>query len=160
MNKTYLLLGSNLDNPKKQLSTAIKFIKKDIGIISRQSAFYETAAWGNTKQPNFLNQVIIVTTFFTAAQTINTILNIEKKMGRIRTKKNAPRLIDIDILFFNKDIIETPTLTVPHPLLQNRNFVLTPLNELSPNFKHPILQKTIHHLLRICTDKLPVTKIT
>ena len=160
MNKTYLLLGSNLDNPKKQLSAAIKFIKKDIGTVSRYSSLYETAAWGNTNQPNFLNQVIIVETLLTATQTIETILNIEKKMGRIRTKKNAPRLIDIDILFFNKQIIETPTLTVPHPLLQNRNFVLNPLNELSPNLKHPVLKKTIHQLLRICTDTLEVTKIT
>ena len=87
------------------------------------------------------------------------ILAIEKKMGRIRTLKNAPRIIDIDILFFNKEIIAQPNLVIPHPQIQNRRFVLIPLNELSANFIHPVLQKTIHQLLRVCPDKLAVKKI-
>jgi 2-amino-4-hydroxy-6-hydroxymethyldihydropteridine diphosphokinase len=159
MNKIYLLLGSNMGNSPKQLLKAIKNIEQQIGKVSRQSNLYSTAAWGNTNQPDFLNQVIIATTKFTAAQTMETILNIEKEMGRIRTKKNAPRIIDIDILFFNKEIINTQNLTVPHPQLQNRNFVLVPLNQLSPNLKHPVLNKTIHQLLRVCPDKLTVHKI-
>lgn len=159
MNKSYLLLGSNLNNPKKQLATAIKLIESSIGKVQRVSAIYETAAWGNTNQPNFLNQVIIVHTSLNADHLLQKNLSIEKKMGRVRTVKNAPRSIDIDILFFNKEVIKTNDLIVPHPLLQQRKFVLTPLNELSPNLKHPILQKTIHHLLRICKDDLAVTKI-
>jgi len=95
----------------------------------------------------------------TPEQTMQTILSIEEKMGRIRTKKNAPRIIDIDILFFNKHIIQTKNLVVPHPQLQNRNFVLIPLNELSPNLKHPVFNKTIHQLLRISPDTLTVNKI-
>jgi 2-amino-4-hydroxy-6-hydroxymethyldihydropteridine diphosphokinase len=79
-------------------------------------------------------------------------------MGRIRTVQNAPRIIDIDILFFNKEIINTPILKVPHPQITNRKFVLIPLNELSPNFKHPVLQQNIHQLLSICTDSLNVLK--
>jgi len=126
--------------------------------MQRKSAIYQTAAWGNTDQPDFLNQVIIVQTKLTAWQTMQSILQIEKEMGRLRTVKNAPRIIDIDILFFNKEIIHTVELTVPHPQLQNRRFVLVPLNELSPNFKHPALKKNIHQLFIHCTDKLNVKK--
>lgn len=159
MNKVYILLGSNLQHPKKQLQLAQKNIATQIGHISRQSCLYQTAAWGNTHQPDFLNQVIIVNTVLTPDQTMHTILSIEKKMGRIRTKKNAPRIIDIDILFFNKQSIHSAILDVPHPQIQNRRFVLIPLNELSPNLIHPVLHKTIHQLLRICPDELTVHKI-
>ena len=110
------------------------------------------------KQPDFLNQVVIVDTELTALQTMQNILGIEKKMGRVRTVKNAPRIIDIDILFFNKEIIAQAKLTVPHPQIQNRRFVLVPLNQLSPNLKHPLLKQTIHQLLLHCPDKLNVKK--
>jgi 2-amino-4-hydroxy-6-hydroxymethyldihydropteridine diphosphokinase len=158
MNKIYLLLGSNIGNSKKQLSIAIKFIRSEIGKTVRKSAIYQTAAWGNRDQPDFLNQVIIAETKLDAAEAIQIILSIEKKMGRIRTTKNAPRIIDIDILFFNKDVIDTSILTVPHPQIQNRRFVLIPLNELSPNFIHPVLQKSLHTLLLNCKDELNVKK--
>lgn len=158
MNQLYLLLGSNQQQPQKQLLLAQKFITKKLGGIQRKSAVYSTAAWGNTNQPDFLNQVIIVQTKLTAEQTMQTILLIEKEMGRIRTKKNAPRIIDIDILFFNKEIIHSTNLEVPHPQLQNRNFVLVPLNQLSPNLKHPVLKKTIHRLLKNSPDTLTVKK--
>jgi 2-amino-4-hydroxy-6-hydroxymethyldihydropteridine diphosphokinase len=159
MNKTYLLLGSNMGNSRQQLSIAIKNIEKEIGKISRQSKLYVTAAWGNTNQPDFLNQVLVAETSLSAFQTLTTILTIEKKMGRVRTTKNAPRVIDIDILFFNKEIIEQKNLSVPHPQIPNRRFVLVPLNELAPNFKHPSLKKNIHQLLTNCTDLLNVKKI-
>ncbi len=159
MNTTYLLLGSNMGNSRQQLLQAKKNIQQQIGKIIRQSNLYSTAAWGNTQQPDFLNQVIIVQTKLTAAETMQSILTIEKKMGRIRNKKNDPRIIDIDILFYNKEIIDSSNLIVPHPQLQNRNFVLVPLNQLSPNFKHPVLNKTIHQLLRNSPDKLTVNKI-
>ena len=158
MNKLYLLLGSNMGNSKARLSKAIQQIEKQIGCVTRRSDLYTTAAWGNTQQPDFLNQVIIVETKLTALQTMQTILLIEKKMGRLRTVKNAPRIIDIDILFFNKEIIDRQQLTVPHPQIQNRRFVLVPLNQLSPNLHHPVLKKTIHQLLIHCPDKLNVKK--
>ena len=158
MNKTYLLLGSNMGNSLQQLAAAQKYIEKIIGSISRRSSRYQTAAWGKTDQPDFLNQVIIVETELTANDTMQAILSIEKKMGRLRTVKNAPRIIDIDILLFNKEIIESTALGIPHPQLQNRRFVLIPLNELSPNLIHPILKKTIHQLLRVCPDNLAVKK--
>ncbi len=159
MNKLYLLLGSNMGNSKQQLAVAVKHITKDIGKVLRHSHLYQTAAWGKTDQPDFLNQVIVIETKLSAQQTIAAILNIEKKMGRVRTEKNAPRIIDIDILFFNKDIINEKDLTIPHPQLANRRFVLVPLNELSPQLVHPESKKTIHYLLRVCADKLPVNKI-
>ncbi len=158
MNTAYLLLGSNLKNPAQQLSAARNYITTEIGEIIKASSFYATAAWGNTNQPDFLNQVIVINTHFSAETLMETILKIEENMGRIRTQKNAPREIDIDILFFNNDIINLPELIVPHPLLQERKFVLIPLNEISSGFKHPIILKTTQELLEICTDSLDVQK--
>jgi 2-amino-4-hydroxy-6-hydroxymethyldihydropteridine diphosphokinase len=158
MNKTYLLLGSNMGNSRLQLQKAIKNINRKVGKVTRQSSLYFTAAWGNTNQPDFLNQVIVVETKLAAAATIGAVLSIEKSMGRVRTTKNAPRIIDIDILFFNKEIIAEKKLTVPHPEIENRRFVLIPLNELSPGFKHPISHKTMHQLLQVCIDPLDVKK--
>jgi 2-amino-4-hydroxy-6-hydroxymethyldihydropteridine diphosphokinase len=159
MNKTYLLLGSNMGNSQLQLTKAIKNISRQIGKIVRQSKLYVTAAWGNTNQPDFINQVIVVETELTSIQTIQTIFGIEEKMGRVRTIKNAPRVIDIDILYFNKEIIDSKLLIVPHPEIQNRRFVLIPLNEISPNFIHPVFVKSNHQLLTDCTDELNVKKI-
>lgn len=158
MNKTYLLLGSNMGNRQQKMLQAIKHIERLIGKVIRQSNLYQTAAWGKTNQPDFLNQVIVVETNLSATETMQTILAIEEKLGRIRTVKNASRTIDIDILFFNKEIINQKDLSVPHPEIPNRRFVLVPLNELSPNMKHPVLNKTIHQLLEICPDKLDVKK--
>ena len=158
MNKAYLLLGSNMGNSKTQLVKAVRNIEKKIGSLTRLSTLYSTAAWGNTRQPDFLNQVIIVETELTASQTMQIILQIEKQMGRIRTVKNAPRIIDIDILFFNKEIIDQKQLIIPHPQIQNRRFVLVPLNQLSPNLLHPVLKKSVHQLLIHCPDTLNVKK--
>ena len=158
MNTTYLLLGSNMGNSLVLLSTAIEQIEKQIGKRMLQSGLYATAAWGNSSQPDFLNQVIEVATSLDAAETLQTILAIEKIMGRTRTVKNAPRVIDIDILFFNNEIITQSDLTIPHPEIQNRRFVLTPLYEIAPQMIHPLLNKTIHELLLQCPDQLAVKK--
>ena len=147
-----------MGNSRKQLHTAIQHIEKKLGKTIRVSSLYQTAAWGNTNQPDFLNQVILVESNQTPSEAIQTVLSIEEKMGRIRTQKNAPRIIDIDILFFNKVVISEPRLIVPHPEIQNRRFVLIPLNELSPNFKHPVLKKSVHQLLLSCKDELNVKK--
>ena len=158
MNTVYLLLGSNIGNSKTSLAKAITQIEKQIGTITRLSNLYTTAAWGNARQPDFLNRVIIVKTALSALQTMQTILVIEEEMGRIRTVKNAPRIIDIDILFFNKEIIELEQLSIPHPQIQNRRFVLVPLNQLSPNLMHPVLKSSVHQLLLHCPDRLNVKK--
>lgn len=159
MNKVYLLLGSNLNNPKENLLTAQGFIFEKLGSITRLSSLYQTGAWGNTEQPDFINQVIVVDTKYPALQCIDIILAIEQSMGRVRTTKNAPRLIDIDILYFNKEIINLPHLVVPHPAIQLRKFVLIPLNELSPHFVHPVFNQNNHQLLKKCEDQLNVKKI-
>lgn len=159
MNKIYLLLGSNIGPISKNLSLAKKHIQQEIGKINRESSVYVTKAWGKPDQADFLNQVIIVNTNLDPSKIMQLILKIEKSMGRVRSIKNAPRIIDIDILFYNKEIISLPNLSIPHPLIQERRFVLAPLNELSPNLKHPILQKNIHELLTCCKDSLAVNKI-
>jgi 2-amino-4-hydroxy-6-hydroxymethyldihydropteridine diphosphokinase len=121
---------------------------------------YETAAWGKTDQAAFLNQALLLTTELSARELITTVLSVEEQMGRHRTERFGPRVIDIDIMFYNEDIINEPHLTVPHPQMQNRLFVLIPLNELAPLFVHPVLKKTIEQLLAECKDELAVTKFT
>ena len=149
-----------MGNCIQQLRKAISFIEKKIGKLKKQSRLYQTAAWGKTDQPDFLNQVLVVETNLSAEQTMQTILSIEKQMGRVRTSKNAPRIIDIDILFFNNDIIENEQLKIPHPFLHLRRFVLTPLHEIAPHLVHPVLHQDITTLLQKCEDGLAVTKIT
>jgi 2-amino-4-hydroxy-6-hydroxymethyldihydropteridine diphosphokinase len=159
MNKVYLLLGSNMGEPAKGLAMAGKKISKQVGKILRFSSTYQTAAWGKTDQPDFLNQVLVVETTLSANTCLETILNIEAEMGRIRTVKNAPRVIDIDILYYNKAIIQEANLIVPHPAIAARRFVLIPLNQIAPSFVHPVHKKNNHQLLLECKDPLDVKKI-
>ena len=154
MNKVFLITGGNIGNRKKNLKTAATLIEKQIGKIIKSSKIYETDAWGITDQPSFYNQVHIVESKLPAQEIINSILKIEEKMGRIRTIKNAARIIDIDILFFNDEIINEPDLIIPHTEISNRRFVLMPLNELAPDMIHPVLKKSIQELLSTCKDEL------
>lgn len=154
----YLLLGSNLNQPALQLKKAMLKIEK-FGRILRTSSMYQTAAWGLADQPDFLNQIVILKTHLEAEQLMQELLKVESDMGRIRTTKNAPRTIDLDILFFDKEIHKAPDLQIPHPRIQERKFVLIPLNELSPNLMHPVLKKTVHTLLKTCKDLLDVKRI-
>jgi 2-amino-4-hydroxy-6-hydroxymethyldihydropteridine pyrophosphokinase len=158
LNTIFLLIGGNLGDRMANLQSAKELIANEIGSIIKQSCIYETEAWGNQHQPSFLNQVIIVESQLTATKTMDTILKIEQNMGRERNQKYDPRTIDIDILFYNHEIIHIPHLTVPHSQIQNRKFVLVPLNEIAPYYIHPLLKKTITQLLRECTDLLEVNK--
>jgi len=160
MNKIFLITGGNIGNRKKNLETAATLIQDQIGTIVKSSKIYETDAWGITDQPAFYNQVHIVESNFSAKEILNKILNIEEKMGRVRTIKNAARIIDVDILFFNNEIINKPNLIVPHPQIINRRFVLMPLNELVPKMIHPVFKKSIHELLVNCKDELRVIPIS
>jgi 2-amino-4-hydroxy-6-hydroxymethyldihydropteridine diphosphokinase len=159
MNKVYLLLGSNMGNSRELLKVAKQNIANRIGEIMEQSSLYQTAAWGFEHQPDFINQVIVAQTSLDARAVLDDILAIEKKMGRTRTTRNAPRTIDIDILFFNNEIYKEENLVVPHPALHQRRFVLVPLNELDPLLQHPVLEKTMVQLLAECPDSLGVKKI-
>lgn len=153
-----LLLGGNLGDRFQNIINAVNAIKEFIGSIQKKSSLYETAAWGITDQPHFLNQVVVVHTILSAQQVIEKILFIEKQLGRERLVKMGPRIIDIDILFYDDTIIEEENLIIPHPRLQERKFVLEPLNELIPNYIHPILNKSVKVLLQECTDTLNVKK--
>jgi 2-amino-4-hydroxy-6-hydroxymethyldihydropteridine diphosphokinase len=159
MNKAYLLTGGNEGNRLSQLLQAITNIEKYCGEIVRHSSLYETAAWGKTDQPAFINQALLLETKMTAPELMKAILDIEERMGRKRMLKYGPRTIDIDILFFNEEIINQPTLQIPHPEMQNRRFVLVPMNELAPDLIHPVFGKSIKELLLECADPLDVKKI-
>jgi len=158
MNKVYLLTGGNIGDRQMTLATAKKKIEAECGRIVRSSALYETAAWGNTHQSPFLNQALELETLMTAKQLIRKLLEIEEDMGRIRTEKYGPRIIDIDILLFNAEKYEYPHLKVPHPELQNRRFALLPLAEIGANLIHPLFNKTIAQLLDECQDQLELKK--
>jgi 2-amino-4-hydroxy-6-hydroxymethyldihydropteridine diphosphokinase len=158
MNNAYLLTGGNLGKREDYLSTARELIVQQCGPVMAISSLYETAAWGNTEQPAFLNQALHIHTALNARQLMRHILKIEKMMGRTREEKYGPRLIDIDILLFNNEKHQYHFLKVPHPEMQNRRFVLVPMTEIAPELIHPVLHKSMLALLNECPDALAVTK--
>lgn len=160
MNRAYLLTGGNMGDRTANLQEAARLINERAGKVVALSSVYETKAWGNTSQPDFLNQVLIIETALPATVLIEKLMEIEQAMGRLRQEKYGPRQIDIDILFYNDEIIRTATLTIPHPRLHLRNFTLEPLYELSPHLIHPVLGKTIAQLLTESPDTLNVKKFS
>lgn len=154
MNRIYLITGGNIGDRKKNLETAAEFIEQRVGGIIQSSKLYETEAWGITDQPLFYNQVLVLESEFSAREVLHAILKIEEEMGRKRTVKNAARIIDIDILFFNDEIVNGQNLVIPHPEIKNRRFVLTPLNEIAPQMLHPVFKKTMRELLSETNDLL------
>jgi 2-amino-4-hydroxy-6-hydroxymethyldihydropteridine diphosphokinase len=158
MNKAYLLIGGNLGDRLAYLNNAKTMIAAQCGDILHQSSLYETAAWGYTEQPAFINQALLLQTILSADQLLAKLLAIETALGRERAIPMGPRTIDIDIIYFNDEIIKTDHLCIPHPSMQERKFVLIPLNEIAGQFTHPILQKTTQELLSDCTDPCLVNK--
>jgi 2-amino-4-hydroxy-6-hydroxymethyldihydropteridine diphosphokinase len=154
----FLLLGSNLGDRRKHLSTAASHINA-FATVLRKSSVYVTGAWGNNNQPDFLNQVIEVDTTLSPEALLQNTLGAEMKMGRDRIEKWGPRTIDIDILFFRENIVTLENLKVPHPEIQNRKFTLVPLRELAPDLVHPVLKKSISRLDDECTDSLEVRRL-
>jgi 2-amino-4-hydroxy-6-hydroxymethyldihydropteridine diphosphokinase len=156
LEKIYLHTGSNLGSKKKLLKRARQLIDKNIGRITAQSDLFETEAWGMTDQPNFVNQALEIVTDLSPEQVMDRILNIELKMGRVRNQKWAPRLIDIDIIFYGNRVIKTENLIIPHPFMHKRNFVLIPLLEIAENYIHPELKMTVRELYNYSKDLLKV----
>ena len=155
----YLLLGSNLGDRISYIKQAKELIQIICGNIIQQSSIYETAAWGIEEQPSFYNQAVILKTTLLPEELMQHLLNIEETIGRIRTIKYGPRIIDIDIQLIDELIINTPLLSLPHPLLVDRKFALMPLAEIAPQLKHPVLNKTILELQKECSDSLGIIKL-
>jgi len=156
---TYLLLGTNMGDRLALLKQALEEITEQVAPYTRISSIYETAAWGNVNQPQYLNQVVQVSTSLPPSALLEKTQAIEKKLGRKRLIKWEARFIDIDILFYGAQIIDTPDLQIPHPHIAERNFTLTPLAEIAPMLVHPTLKKTVTELLHQTTDRLPVHRL-
>jgi 2-amino-4-hydroxy-6-hydroxymethyldihydropteridine diphosphokinase len=156
MKGVYLLLGSNLGDSKAVLQIARTHIEERIGRVIAASSIYLSKAWGIQNQPDFLNQVLELDTALRPSQVLKEILEIERELGRIRYQKWGTRIIDIDILYFGEEILESPELNIPHPENQNRNFVLVPIAEIAPDFIHPVLKRTQKELMLECNVPLKV----
>lgn len=153
----FLGLGTNLGNREENLRATKKFLSNSVGEVTSSSNIYESEPWEFSTKSKFLNMVIAIKTKLDPDHLLNVISEIETSLGRIRkTGGYVSRIIDIDILFYNYQIINTEKLIIPHPLIQDRRFVLVPLSEIAPGFIHPLLQKNISQLLRECTDKSEV----
>lgn len=142
----YLALGSNMGNRMNNLKTAISHLTPQM-TVKQKSSVYETPPWGFTNQSAFLNQVVKVTTYLKPEALIAHLKRLESALGRVPSFTNGPRLIDIDILFYDDLIIYTPPLVVPHPRLHERAFVLLPLSEIAPDLMHPVLHKSVSAML-------------
>ena len=156
----YLLLGGNLGDRLSNLERAREFINEKIGEILKKSSIYQTSAWGNENQPDFLNQALLVRTELLPGEVLEEIHKIEKLLERKRFEKWGSRTIDIDILFFGNNVVNLENLVIPHPEIEKRNFTLVPLAEISPSFIHPVFRESVLDLLNKTPDKLKVKKIS
>jgi 2-amino-4-hydroxy-6-hydroxymethyldihydropteridine diphosphokinase len=148
MATVYLSIGTNLGNKKENIQQAMQLLEKRAGEIISRSSFYENPPWGFSSPNQFLNIATAITTSLTPAELLSTAKQIEQEMGRMSNNSGTyqDRIIDIDILLYEQFIIKSPALTIPHPLMHLRRFVLQPLSEIAPNITHPILNKTISEL--------------
>ena len=152
MNLVFLQLGSNLGDREQLLQDAIDAIEDRVGVVIKKSQIYESTPWRAEGQKNYLNQILKVETNLQVYDVLSVILSVEQMLGRVRIEKWGERLIDIDIIFFNEVIIETPQLCVPHKYMHDRMFVLKPLHDIAPHMQHPKYNKTIEQLIKECTD--------
>lgn len=160
MNTVYLMLGGNLGDTASFFKQAIALITTRIGEVITLSAIYETEPWGVDGQQNYFNQAVELKTLLMPEKLLKETQAIEYELGRRKSLQNwAPRIIDIDILFYNQEIIEQIDLKIPHPLLHQRMFCLIPMQEIAPDYIHPIMKYSIRSLVNICNDKLLVRNI-
>lgn len=142
-------------------NSSIEEIAALIGSVVDTSSLFESEAWGFESENLFLNQLVVVDTNKTAIECLRLTQSIEQKLGRVRHKERySSRVIDIDLLFYNSEIIDVPDLEIPHPRIQERNFVLEPLNQVMPDYVHPVLNKKISTLMEECTDKCRVYELS
>jgi 2-amino-4-hydroxy-6-hydroxymethyldihydropteridine diphosphokinase len=153
----YLGLGSNLGNRQDNLDRTLDFLSQRLR-VEKVSSVYDTEPVGNTNQPRFLNQVCQVATGLEPMALLTLVKGIESKLGRLPHTSNLPRPIDIDILFYGDQVIDTPKLVIPHPRLTERAFVLIPLAEIAPDLVHPVNSKTIKQLMKDVTEVQAVFK--
>lgn len=159
MAKVYFTIGGNVGDREFNLTETARLISDRIGSIRKQSSIYESEPWGFSSELNFLNQVLVVETNLSPAALLLEISFIESKMGRVRSGVGySSRTMDVDILFYDHQIMLTPDLVVPHKQMHKRRFVLEPLNEVAPEFIHPLFSLTAHELLVTCTDEAKVWK--
>ena len=160
MHQLFLGTGGNLGNKQANFDKVYTHIQNELGTILKCSQVYETAPWGFETDDLFWNQVLLVETQFSPVEVLERIAKIEAVFGRKRTGEGyTSREMDIDILYFDDLILETESLTIPHPLLYKRLFVLVPLAEIAPDFVHPVLKLTSVEMLSGCTDKSEVRKV-
>ena len=160
MKKAYISLGSNEGRRLKDIREAVVQIQKKIGILTDLSSLYEAPAWG-FEGPDFLNACIGIETDFTSHELLQKLLKIERQMGRVRSVKPgySSRNIDLDLLFYEDQVVDDEHLVLPHPRLELRKFILSPMCEIAPYFIHPRLGKSLENLSRLCIDNSPMRKI-
>ncbi|MBT8195338.1 MAG: 2-amino-4-hydroxy-6-hydroxymethyldihydropteridine diphosphokinase [Bacteroidia bacterium] len=156
MKKAFLHLGSNEGDRYEHLNNAIHAIEQRLGAVHQKSSVYETEPWGEKEQLPFLNIALEIETHLLPHKLLLEINKIEDESGRTRTKKWGSRILDIDILFINNEVIKDEKLTIPHPYIEKRNFVMVPLNEIAGELIHPILNQNIAALLKESTDTCEV----
>jgi 2-amino-4-hydroxy-6-hydroxymethyldihydropteridine diphosphokinase len=160
MHQVFLGIGGNTGNKHDNFEKVYTFIKNELGEIMIRSSVYETPPWGFQSDENFWNQVLVIETGFSPEELLKKIAEIENRFGRERgTAGYTSRKMDIDILYFDEMILNTETLTIPHPQITNRLFVLVPLAEIAPEFVHPLLKKTSVQMLDNCTDSSLIRKV-
>lgn len=152
MNIIFLQLGSNIGCRQNYIETAVSHIEQCIGKICAFSNIYESTPWRVSGQNNYLNQIIKLESNMSAVSILYKVMEIEKRMGRVRLERWGERIIDIDILFYNDDIIETQNLCIPHKHIQDRLFVLKPLLEIAADFIHPVYKLSVRDLFIRCSD--------
>ena len=145
--RVFIGLGSNLSWREKRLAEAIERCLL-FAALKKASSVYETEPWGEKDQPKFLNQVIEIETCLEPSELLAALKRVEKEMGRKPATRYGPRLIDLDILLFDRLVMQMPGLTIPHPMLTQRAFVLVPMAEIAPRVRHPRSNQTITQLLR------------
>ena len=150
MHKVLIAFGGNIGNVEESFEIAFQKLKQ-IGTITKISKYYITKPVGNANQPDFTNGALTFETQLSPQQLLKELLKIEKEAGRVRVRKNEPRILDLDIIFYDNEIIEEKNLTIPHPRLYERKFVLEPLNEIAPNFICPKTGKQILELFKNLT---------